>query len=427
MSIREFAVINYRNICVCFMGVILLFTVNNKVFAEDSYASAVSVITTVINQHTILSQTFSRVDNFMSLPEKKRVLMQYNNKYAYTGAGQQVFSPTFIPDEKAGVWIRSFVLFEQIPLNNGPNVSNVGYATAIGADTDLKHYKNGWDAAYTAHVTFQGSRENFNTTSSVDTLGNVGLTGAFFKNNFFTAVTAIVGGDYTHDAVGLGEQTFRLFTASGISKTGYNFEFKQGKYILQPNLLVDYIYVLPSDFISSDGQSSTGDPVNAMHVSPGIKLIGNFKDGWQPYLSLSETWTLMDSPAIYRNGVLQPRVSINPYVEYGFGLQRRWKEKYTSFGQVLMRGGGRNGVSMYFGFRVAFGKEGTKIKKKEPLDNLKNTQDKMNGIKQNEEQDKLTNEQNTNDDIKQVNSQNNNTDEKNEPTQEQTPKCYPCY
>lgn len=374
MSIRGKTAIFYRAFC-AFLGIILLFFAGNKSFAEDSYAPAVSAITAVINQQTMMSQTFARVDNFMSMPENERVLMRYNNKYAYTGAGQQVFSPTFIPDENKGVWVRTYTLFEQIPLNNGPNVSNVGYATAIGVDTDLKHYKNGWDAAYTAHVTFQGSRENFKTTSSVDTLGNAGLTGAFFKKKFFIAATGIAGGDYTHDAVGLGEQTFSLFIASAASKTGYNFEFKKGKYILQPTLLVDYIYALGSDFTSSDGKSVTGDPLNAMHVSPGIKLIGNFEGGWQPYLSISETWTLMDSPAIYKNGVLQDRVSIDPYFEYGFGLQRRWKERYTSFGQVLMRGGGRNGVSLYFGFRYAFGKDLKKPSKSSKQDETKPKQE----------------------------------------------------
>ena len=353
MSVRGITAIINRT----FWGIILFFAIGNKVFAEDSYSPAVSMVTAVSNEHLMLNQTFARIDNFMSLPEKERVLLRYNNKYAYTGAGQQVFSPTFIPDENAGVWIKSFTLFEQIPLNNGPNVSNVGYGTLVGVDTDLKHYKNGWDAAYTVHGTFQGSRENFKTTSSVDTIGNGGVTGAFFKKKFYTAATAVVGGDYTHDAVGRGEQTYRLFITSVASKTGYNIEFKQGKYILQPSLLVDYIYVLGSDFISSDGKSVTGDPLNAMHVSPSIKLIGNFKGGWQPYLAVAEIWTLMDSPVLYKNGVLQDRVSVDPYFEYGGGLQRKWKDRYTSFGQILFRGGGRNGVSFYFGFRYAFGKD----------------------------------------------------------------------
>lgn len=364
MWARAFEVMVYKNYYAWIISITIFFTIVANSYAQDYCPSAVSEITAVVNEQTMLSQTFTSVDNFMSMPEKERVLMRHNNKYAYTGAGQQVFSPTFIPDENKGIWVKSFALFEQIPLNNGPNISNVGYATAIGLDTDLKHYKNGWDAVYTAHATFQGSRENFKSTSSVDTLGNVGATGAFFKGKFFITATGTVGGDYTHDAVGLGEQTYRLFIASCASKTGYNFEFKNGKYILQPSLLADYIYVLGSDFVSSDGKNETGDPLNAMHISPGIKLIGNFKGGWQPYLSISETWTLMDSPALYKNGVLQDRVSINPYFEYGFGLQRRWKDRYTSFGQVLMRGGGRNGVSIYVGFRYAFGKDLKKPKTK---------------------------------------------------------------
>lgn len=357
MWAKAFAKVVYKNCYAWITCIAVFFAFMNKSFAQDYCAPAVSAITAVANEQTAISQTFARVDNFMSIPEKERVLMRYNNKYAYTGAGQQVFSPTFIPDENKGIWIKNYTLFEQIPLNNGPNVSNVGYAAAIGVDTDLKHYKNGWDAVYTANATIQGSRENFNTTSSVDTLGNIGLTGAFFKKKFFMAVTGAAGGDYTHDAVGLGEQTFSLFITSAALKTGYNFEFKQGKYILQPNFLGDYIYALSSDFISSDGQSVTSNPLNAIHISPGVKLIGNFKGGWQPYLSISETWTLMDTPIFFKNGVIQPRVSIDPYVEYGGGIQRKWKDRYTSFGQILFRGGGRNGVSFYFGFRYAFGKD----------------------------------------------------------------------
>lgn len=353
----------YINIII--LGAILVLSSNMAIAEGDVSSSAIpTIITAGINQQNMINQTFERVDNFMSLPEDERVLMRYNNKYAYTGAGQQVFSPTFIPDEKAGIWIKSFTLFEQIPLNNGPNVSNVGYGTILGYDTDLKHFKNGWDGGLTFHGTYQGSRENFKTTSSIDNVGNVGITGALFKKNFFTAATAIVGGDYTHENVGRGDQNYRVFISGIASKTGYNFEFKRGRYIIQPGFLGIYTYALPSDFISSDGKSVTGDPLNVIHISPGIKAIGNFKNGMQPYLSFSVVWTIMDSPAIYKNGELQQRIRIDPYCEYGFGLQRKWKDKYTCFGQVLMRGGGRNGVSMYVGLRTALGKDKVNINQK---------------------------------------------------------------
>lgn len=436
MSIREFAVINYRKFYACFISIILLFMVNNKTFANTSSMSpAVNATIVVSNQQLINTQSFARIDNFMSLPEKERVLMRYNDKYAYTGAGQQVFSPTFIPDEHAGIWIKQYTLFEEIPLGNGPNVSNVGYGTTIGTDTKLKHFRNGWDGGLTFHITYQGSRENFNNTSSIDDIGSGGITGALFKKNFFVAATAATGGGYTHDNIGIGEQNYRVFTSSVTCKTGYNFEFKNGKYILQPSFLGDYIYAVVSNFVSKDGKAETGDPIHAIHLSPGIKLIGNFKGGWQPYLSLSVTWTLMDSPAIFIDGALQERVHIDPYCEYGFGLQRRWEEKYTSFGQVLMRGGGRNGVSLFAGFRVALGtekKQRIKTKKKETQDKPENPPDKMieeqNKQPQNEDtientplnrkQNEPTESQDASNSMTQQILQNDNTDEENEQTQE---------
>jgi len=49
-------------------------------------------------------------------------------------------------------------------------------------------------------------------------------------------------------------------------------------------------------------------------------------------------------------------MSIDPYVEYGVGLQRRWGERFTGYGQAMIRNGGRNGVMLSFGFKWAIGK-----------------------------------------------------------------------
>jgi hypothetical protein len=49
-------------------------------------------------------------------------------------------------------------------------------------------------------------------------------------------------------------------------------------------------------------------------------------------------------------------MSIAPYVEYGIGVQRKWGERFTGFGQTMLRGGGRNGLALQFGFRYALGK-----------------------------------------------------------------------
>jgi len=64
-------------------------------------------------------------------------------------------------------------------------------------------------------------------------------------------------------------------------------------------------------------------------------------------------WSIMDSSKFYANDVQLPQLSVAPYVEYGVGLQRRWGDRFTAFGQAMARGGGRNGVALQFGLRWA--------------------------------------------------------------------------
>lgn len=334
-----------------------LITINSAYADTNSSSPNASIITgAILNQQNIYNQSFERIDTFMSLPKDERLLMRYQNKTAFTGAGQQVFSPTFIPDEKAGFWIKSYSLFENVPLDNGPNVSNVAYGTIIGADTALKHFKNGVEGGLTFHVTYSGNRENYDNISSISNEGDIGITGVLFKKDFFTALTALVGDGFSRDTSSNGIQNYNAILAGAAWKTGYNFEFKRGKCIVQPSILATYTFEQIENYKSMTGENAHVDPIHAVQIIPGLKVIGNLEGGWQPYLGLSVIWELMDSPAIYENDVLQPRMTIGPYCEYGFGLQRKWKEKFTSFGQVMMRGGGRNGVSLYFGFRLALGK-----------------------------------------------------------------------
>lgn len=347
----------HNTIFMTILSLIIFLSTHNFALADNS-SSSTSLLPTgvLLTQQNSYNQTFGRIDNFMSLPQSERLLMRYENKTAYTGAGQQVFSPTFIPDEKAGVWAKSYSLFENIPVGNGPTISNVAYGTIIGYDTDLKHFKNNLEGGVTYHVAFDGSRENYDNVKSIDAVGTAGVTGALFKNNFFTALTLNAGGANTAATVGQGNHNFNTLIAGAAWKTGYNIEFQRGKYILQPSFLATYTFVKINDFTSSEGKKIRIDKINAMQIIPSVKLIANLKNGWQPYLGVSVIWDLIDSPAIYEDEVLKQRVNFAPFCEYGGGLQRKWKDRYTAFGQIMMRGGGRNGVSLIAGGRVALGK-----------------------------------------------------------------------
>ena len=91
-------------------------------------------------------------------------------------------------------------------------------------------------------------------------------------------------------------------------------------------------------------------------MAPGIKLIGNTKNGWQPYLGVNMIWNILDDSKVYANDVRLPEMSIKPYVQYGLGVQKRFKDRFLAFGQTMIHNGGRNGISFTLGLRWNLGK-----------------------------------------------------------------------
>ena len=96
--------------------------------------------------------------------------------------------------------------------------------------------------------------------------------------------------------------------------------------------------------------------MNEIQVAPGIKFIANLKNGWQPYMAVNMRWNIIDKTHFSLQDVTIPDMSIDPYIEYGLGLQRRWGERFTGFGQAMIRNGGRNGVMLSFGFKWLIGR-----------------------------------------------------------------------
>ena len=67
-------------------------------------------------------------------------------------------------------------------------------------------------------------------------------------------------------------------------------------------------------------------------------------------------WNFMDDTHFKANDVSLPELSVKPYIQYGVGVQKRWGDRFTGFGQAMIRNGGRNGLALSFGFRFALGK-----------------------------------------------------------------------
>ena len=130
---------------------------------------------------------------------------------------------------------------------------------------------------------------------------------------------------------------------------------------------MSYTFVNTFDYTNAAGVRIKSDPLHSIQLSPGVKFIGNTKNGWQPYIGVNMVWNILDKSNVHANDVKLPEMSIKPYVQYGVGVQKRFKDKCMAFGQAMIQNGGRNGISLTAGFRWSLGKEGKAIKDNEKV------------------------------------------------------------
>ena len=330
--------------------------------ASDAYNPAVltSPVTTQAGAYATQMQTFNyafqHADNFMMFPSIERTAFKSENKYAMA-PNTGVFSPLMTPSYQNNIWVKPYASFESIPLKNGPKVSNINYGTLVGFDSKLETLTNGFERILTGYIGYNGSSQRYQGVDAYQNGGLLGGTATFYKGNFFNATTLSVGASAGDANTMYGSENYTMLLAGVGNKTGYNFEFKDGKFIFQPAMLLSYSFVNTFDYTNAAGVRINSDPLHAIQLSPGLKFIMNTENGWQPYLAVDMTWNILDETRVTANSVRLPDMSIKPYVSYGAGVQKRFKDdKYTAFGQTMVHNGGRRGVSLTFGLRWKVGK-----------------------------------------------------------------------
>lgn len=312
-------------------------------------------------QNAAFSYAFQHADSFMPLPANQRFALRNANKYAINETPR--FDTRLNDLHDKAIWVRPYTSFESIPLKNGPKVDTITYGTLVGGDSQIKELRNGWGTVFTGYMGYNGSSQNYSGVSTYQNGGLLGATQTFYKGNFFTALTASVGASAGESHNMYGHENFTTLMAGLANKTGYNFEFKDGKYIIQPTMQLSYSFINTFDYKNSAGVNIESDPLHAIQINPNVRFVTNLKNGWQPYASVGMVWNILDDTKVTANDVRLPDMSVKPYVEYGLGIQKRWKDKFTGFTQAMVRNGGRNGVALTAGFRWALGKEGKPIEK----------------------------------------------------------------
>lgn len=308
-----------------------------------------------LNQLNSYEQAFGNLDLRMNYDRKTRNAFKYANKYAYSG-NTQVFSPTYLQEQNAGVWLRPYITYESVGLKNGPKVDNALYGSYFGGDSPIYSFSNGVDMQYSVYAGYTGSHQSYTDTGIYQNGGILGATALLYKDNFFTALTLNAGASAGNASTKYGDENFVMFSTGVANKTGYNWELADGKFIIQPSILLSYSFVNTFNYTNAAGVRVTSDPIHAINVSPGLKFIGNFGNGWQPYIGARMVWNILDKADYFANDVALPSLSVKPYVQYGLGIQKLWGERSTGFAQFMIRNGGRNGFAFNIGYRYALGR-----------------------------------------------------------------------
>ncbi len=296
-------------------------------------------------------------DNYMNYPKAKRFALKSINRYAATSLSGSPFSPLYTKQSMNGFWFKPYATFENVPLKNGPRVQNITYGALAGYDTEITTTKTGWERTFTGYIGYNGATQKFTGVDSYLNGGLIGATMSLYKGNFFNATTLSAGSIIGDSSNMFGKEDFALFMSGVADKFGYNVEINDGKVIIQPNMLVGYTFVNTFDYTNSAGVRIDSDPANVLQLSPGMKLIYNSESGWQPYISVSMIWNLINNSKVTADNVLLPEMTIKPYIEYGLGVQRQIDDNFMLFGQAMAQNGGRNGVALTGGIRWAVGRD----------------------------------------------------------------------
>ena len=303
----------------------------------------------------VYNYAFQHSDNYMAMPSLRRSALLNRNKYAIVDG-----TPVYKPYEEANMWFKPYVSFGNIPLHDGPDVSVTTYGSLIGYDSELKEIGDGWSRAFTGYIGYTGANLSYRGISSIQNGGLLGGTMTLYKGNLFNATTVSTGAIVSDVSTPYGNDRPTMLLAGVANKTGYNFEFKDGLFIIQPNFLLSYTFVNTFDYVNSSGINMSHSPLHSITVSPGVRFIANTKNGWQPYIGANFVWNIFDiskvtaESAIAGNARL-PEMSIDPYIQYGIGVQKLFKDNFMAFGQTMIQNGGRTGVSISLGMRWVTG------------------------------------------------------------------------
>lgn len=321
----------------------------------QQYRGQVATIATWQNQLVVNNMLFDHMDIITrQLMDDQKTA----NKYA---AAYPQFAPYQYDLKGGSLWYKAYGNFETLSMTKGLNVRNNAYGSLIGADFPLIKLKHGWNLVPTAYIGYNGAHQTFNGVSLYQNGAQLGVMGTAYKGDFITSLLAY-GGGYANDMsvkggeFGTGSDTTGNWFAGVASKTAYNVHLPKD-FIFQPTFLMSYNAFGNQNWGSNFGVlSMNSGMLNGINIAPGFNFIWQ-KNTFNIYATAQMVYNIMGVVDGRAGNVDLGNVRMrHSYFEYGLGVSKSFKERFTGFLQFTIRNGGRTGIGFQGGLNYKIGK-----------------------------------------------------------------------
>ena len=312
---------------------------------------------TLAIQMNTFREAFNNMDRLMNMSRNARFALKNQNRTAISEATTDAPFRLYTSRDEGSTWYRPHISIEKVNLKGakGSSVNNTTYGAYFGGDMQMKELKNGWDVVHSAYGGYTGAHQTFEGIGNYQNGAALGVASTFYKNDFFMGLTANVGYMNNHASTMYGKDNFNTINSGIAAKFGNNFEYK--RLIMQPSMLLGYTFVNTFDYTTASDVRVKSNPLHAIILQPGIKLIANTESGWQPYFGANVVWNIMGQSKVRANNIYLPELSVKPYAQYGVGIQKIWNDRFSCFVQAMVRSGGRTGIDFSAGLNIAVGKD----------------------------------------------------------------------
>ncbi len=324
---------------------------NNQVLAEGQSVRDVDAINTLsLNSRS----TAKDISAYISMSVRERQMEKMQNKVADLD-NDLVYEPINDTMPDLNVWVRPYASLEHVRTGQGTFEVQT-WGNYAGINSGIMELGNGWEAIMGGYMAYNGGHITRYDLSAYENGGTLGFETMFLKDRFFTGFDISVGAMATKFNLANQHWITGTYLTTGISnKTGYNWELANGKFIIQPYLVLAYSFA--HQFERSKNESTIeSSSMNSGIIEPGLNFIGKFESGWQPYIGVSFVQNIARNDDMMFQYATMPDVAARGFIKYGLGIRKNWSDRVGMNFQTFVRNCGRYGVGFQGGLNVALGK-----------------------------------------------------------------------